>query len=93
MNSSEVNDNFGDIYNGYTNTKYLKFMSNRMQGKNKEVNKICSNCECYSFCKSGCIGAIRGNTDGYGIMNSICRIQNILLQFKREFESINKRNN
>ena len=73
-----------DIYNGFTNTNYLKFISDRMQGKNKEINKICSKCDCYSFCKSGCIGAIRGNTNGYGIMDSMCRIQKMLLQFKNE---------
>ena len=84
MSSSEFNDNFGDIYNGFTNTNYLKFISDRMQGKNKEINKICSKCDCYSFCKSGCIGAIRGNTNGYGIMDSMCRIQKMLLQFKNE---------
>ena len=87
MSSLEFNDNFGDIYNGYTNTEYLKFMSCRMQGKHKEVSKICSKCECYSFCKSGCIGSIRGNTGGYGIMDSLCKVQNMLLQFKKTWES------
>ena len=85
MSDSGFNDKLGTIYEGFTNKEYLKFLSDRTQGKNKEVNATCKKCECYSFCKSGCLGAIRDNTDSYLTLESLCNIQKMLLKFKNEY--------
>ena len=72
---------FGNIYSGYTNKEYLKFIEKRTHFfKNKDPE--CMKCVARDFCKGGCIGAIRDNTPGYDHLPSLCRIERILAELK-----------
>lgn len=69
----------GNIYQGYINTEYLKFIDDRTSVKKLVKNlKECKTCKAFATCKGGCIGAIRGDTGNYGTLDSICRIQKML---------------
>lgn len=87
MSDALTEETLGDIYSGFTNTQYLSFLNKRLTHKDRKVNATCSHCDCRSFCKSGCIGSIRNNSSDYLIIEPLCNIQKILLEFKKSYEN------
>ena len=70
-------ESFGNIYDGYINTDYLKFLHDRID-INISQKEECLKCEALPFCKGGCIGAIRDNSDGYDHLDSLCKLEKLL---------------
>lgn len=72
-------ESFGNIYDGYINKDYLQFIHDRID-INISRKEECLNCPALPFCKGGCIGAIRDNTDGYDHLESHCRLEKLLAE-------------
>lgn len=71
-------EKFGDIYKGFYNDEYIKFIKERTDFSKFKVNKECENCSAIPLCKGGCLGSIRNSTGGYGINPPLCRMERLI---------------